>query len=136
MNGETLFPIGELARRTGLTVKAIRFYSDSGIVTPAARSRAGYRLYGTDAVARLALVRTLRELGLDLPTVRALMDREISLPGVAAAHAEALEVQIRLLRLRRSLLTEAARRGSTPEELELMHRLATLSDDERRLLAE
>ncbi|MEV6006153.1 MerR family transcriptional regulator [Streptomyces sp. NPDC051976] len=135
MNGESAsFPIGELARRTGLTVKAIRFYSDSGIVTPAGRSAAGYRLYGSEAVARLALVRTLRELGIDLPTVRGLMDREVSLPRVAAAHAEALEVQIRTLRLRRSVLNEAARRGSTPEELELMHRLATLSEDERRLL--
>ena len=136
MNGDDLFPIGELARRTGLTVKAIRFYSDSGIVTPAARSQAGYRLYDMDAVARLALVRTLRELGLDLPTIRRLTDREVSLPRVAAAHAEALDVQIRTLRLRRTLLGAAAERGSTPEELELMHRLATLSGDERRRLAE
>ncbi|MFD8567797.1 MerR family transcriptional regulator [Streptomyces sp. NPDC059639] len=131
------FPIGELARRTGLTVKAIRFYSDTGIVVPACRTPAGYRLYGTDAVARLALVRTLRELGLDLPTIRrVVVDREVSMAQVAAAHAEALDVQIRTLRLRRSMLTAAARRGSTPEELDLMHRLATLSDAERRRLVD
>jgi len=34
MNGDTLYSIGELARRTGLTVKTIRFYSDRGIVAP------------------------------------------------------------------------------------------------------
>ncbi|WP_329287644.1 MerR family transcriptional regulator [Streptomyces sp. NBC_00691] len=126
--------MGELARRTGLTVKTIRFYSDRGIVAPTDRSPAGYRLYSIDAVARLDLVRTLRELGLDLPTIRKVVDRELSLPEVAAAHAEALAVQIRVLGLRRAVLTAVAERGSTPEETELMHRLAQLSEDERRRL--
>ncbi|MEU7892150.1 MerR family transcriptional regulator [Nonomuraea sp. NPDC049152] len=134
MEGDTLYSIGDLARRTGLTVKTIRFYSDRGIVPPIGRSPAGYRLYGIDAVARLDLVRTLRDLGLDLPTIRKVVDREVSLPEVAAAHAEALAVQIRTLRLRRAVLTAVARRGSTPEEMELMHKLAKLSEDERRRL--
>ena len=90
MDGDTLYSIGDLARRTGLTVKTVRFYSDEGIVPPADRSPSGYRLYGTDAVARLDLVRTLRELGVDLATIRKVVDREISLPEVAAAHADAL----------------------------------------------
>ncbi|MEU4038877.1 MerR family transcriptional regulator [Streptomyces collinus] len=134
MDGDTLYSIGELARRTGLTVKTIRFYSDRGIVAPTDRSPAGYRLYSIDAVACLDLVRTLRELGLDLPTIRKVVDRELSLREVAAAHAEALAVQIRVLRLRRAVLTAVAERGSTPEETELMHRLAQLSEDERRRL--
>jgi DNA-binding transcriptional MerR regulator len=134
MDGDTLDSIGDLARRTGLTVKAIRFYSDRGIVPPTDRSPAGYRLYGIDAVARLDLVRTLRELGLDLPTIRKVVDRKISLPEVAAAHAEALAVQIRMLRLRRAVLTAVAKRGSTPKEMDLMHKLAKLSEDERRRL--
>ncbi|QIQ04090.1 MerR family transcriptional regulator [Streptomyces liangshanensis] len=134
MDGGALHSIGELARRTGLTVKTVRFYSDRGIVAPARRSPAGHRLYGTDAVARLDLVRTLRDLGLDLPTIRKVLERELSLPEVAAAHAEALAVRIRVLRLRRAVLTAVAERGSTPEELDLMHRLATLSEDERRRL--
>src|SRR5215475_4330627 len=136
MDGGTLYSIGDLARRTGLTVKAIRFYADSGIVPPTDRSPAGYRLYDIDAVARLDLVRTLRELGLDLSTIRRIVDREISLPEVAAAHAEALAVQLRTLRLRRAVLTAVARRGSTPEEMDLMHKLAKLSEDERRRLVD
>jgi DNA-binding transcriptional MerR regulator len=134
MGGDTWYSIGDLARRTGLTVKAIRFYSDLGIVPPTDRSPAGYRRYGIDAVARLDLVRTLRDLGLDLATIRKVVDREISLAEVAAAHAEALAAQIRTLRLRRAVLTAVAKRGSTPEEMELMHKLAKLSEDERRRL--
>ncbi|MBK3573677.1 MerR family transcriptional regulator [Streptomyces sp. MBT65] len=134
MEGDALYSIGELARWSGLSVKTVRFYSDRGIVAPADRSPAGYRLYGIDAVARLDLVRTLRELGLDLATIRKVVDRELSLPDVAAAHADALAVQIRVLRLRRAVLTAVAERGATPEEMEFMHRLARLSEDERRCL--
>jgi len=134
MEGEALYSIGYLARRTGLTVKAIRFYADRGIVPPTDRSPAGYRRYGIDALARLHLVRTLRDLGVDLATIRKILDREISLPEVAAAHAEALAVQMRVLRLRRAVLTAVAKRGSTPEEMSLMHQLAKLSEGERRRL--
>ncbi len=129
-----LYSIGELARRTGLTVKAIRFYSDRGLVPPTDRSPAGYRRYDVAAVARLDLVRSLRELGLDLGVIRRILDNEIALSDVAAAHAEALSVQIQTLRLRRAILTAVAERGSTPEELNLMHRLARLSETERQHL--
>ncbi|HEY9328964.1 MAG TPA: MerR family transcriptional regulator [Streptomyces sp.] len=136
MNGEgdTYLSIGELARRTGLTVKAVRAYSDRGIVPPAGRTPAGYRRYGPEAVARLRLVRTLRALGLTLSAIREALDRDTPPAELAAAHAEALAVQIRVLTARRAVLMAAARRDATPEEMELMHRLAALSEDERQAL--
>ncbi|HZH27382.1 MAG TPA: MerR family transcriptional regulator [Azospirillaceae bacterium] len=134
MDSDTLYSIGELSRRTGLTVKTIRYYSDQGIVPPTDRSPAGYRLYGLDALARLDLARTLRDLGLDLATVRKVLDREASIPEVAEAHADALDVQIQTLRLRRAVLRAVARRGPTTLEIDLMHRLATLSQSEQRRL--
>ncbi|MEU6821114.1 MerR family transcriptional regulator [Streptomyces atriruber] len=134
MNDETLYSIGDLARQTGLTVKAIRFYADTGIVPPTDRTPGGYRRYDADALARLHLVRTLRELGIDLPTIRKVMDREVSLADVAATHAEALDVQIRVLRQRRAVLTAVARRGATAQETDLMHELARLSEAERQNL--
>ncbi|MFI8291502.1 MerR family transcriptional regulator [Streptomyces sp. NPDC085614] len=134
MNGHTLYSIGELARRTGTAVKTVRFYSDSGLVPPTDRSPAGYRRYDDEAVARLDLVRTLRDLGVDLATVRKVLERERTLAEVAEAHAEALAVKIRILRLRHAVLTAVARRGATPEETHLMHRLAKLSETERRRL--
>src|SRR5690242_6974743 len=124
MDGGTLYSIGELARRTGLTVKKIRFYSDRGIVTPAERTPAGYRRYGPEAVARLALVRTLRELGLGLDVIRRVTNQELTLGQVAAEHAAALNAQISILRLRQAVLTAAAGREPTFEEMERMHQLA------------
>lgn len=127
-----LHTIGELSRRTGLPVRTIRFYSDAGVVPPADRTDAGYRLYGPEALARLELVRTLRDLGIDLATIRRVLEHETSVPQVAATHARALDAQIRVLRLRRAVLKAVAARGSDPEELQKMHQLAHLSDDERR----
>ncbi|HVV10636.1 MerR family transcriptional regulator [Amycolatopsis sp.] len=134
MDGEHLYSIGELARRTGLTVKAVRFYSDRGIVTPSGRTAAGHRRYGTGALARLDLVRTLRELGIDLATIRRVIDSDAALADVATAHAQALEVHIRVLRLRQAVLTAVAGRRSTPEEMTALHKLAQLTEDERRRL--
>ena len=134
MDGGTLYSIGELARRTGLTVKTIRLYSDRGLVPPADRTPAGYRRYGPDAVARLAFVRTLRDLGLGLDTIRSVLDRDVPLGRVAAEHAAALDVQIGILRLRRAVLAAAAGRGATLEEMERMHQLAKLSEAERQRL--
>jgi DNA-binding transcriptional MerR regulator len=131
MDDETLFTIGALAERTGLTVKTIRFYSDKGIVPPTCHSPAGYRLYDIDALARLELVRTLRELDIDLPTVRRVLARETSLAEVAAAHAAAIEVQVRVLRLRRAVLQAVAHRESNPQEMDLMHKLVNLTQAER-----
>jgi DNA-binding transcriptional MerR regulator len=115
-----------------MAVRTLRFYADEGLVAPAARSDAGYRLYDGAATARAELVRTLRELGVELPTIRRVLARELSVAELAATHAAALDTQIRVLRARRAVLQAAARRDSTTEEMKLMHRIAQLSDDERR----
>ncbi|WP_086838809.1 MerR family transcriptional regulator [Amycolatopsis kentuckyensis] len=132
MDDENLLTIGALAARTGLSVKRIRFYSDQGIVPATCHSPAGYRRYDVAALARLELVRTLRELDIDLATVRRVLAGETSLAEVAAAHAAALDVQIRALRLRRAVLAAVANRESSPQEMDLMHKLVNLSDAERR----
>jgi DNA-binding transcriptional MerR regulator len=124
--------IGEVARRTGLTVKAVRRYADGGLVAPAGRTGSNYRLYDERAVALLSLVRTLRALGVDLASIRRVLAREVTLAEVAATHAAAIDTQVRTLRLRRAVLLAAARRAATPEEIEIMNKLAQLDDAERQ----
>ncbi|WP_246257700.1 MerR family transcriptional regulator [Amycolatopsis anabasis] len=134
MGTRTVFTIGELARRTGLPVKTIRFYSDEGLLPPTDRTHAGYRLYDTRALARLELVRTLRELGLGLPDVERVLARETTVAQLAERHVEALDEQIRRLRLRRAVLRAVAKRDSELEDVKLMNKLASMSDEERRRL--
>src|SRR5688500_5019535 len=126
--------IGELARRTRLSVKTVRYYSDLGLVPEADRTPSGYRRYDGTAVARLGLVRTLRDLGLDLATIGKVLARETELPRVITAHADALGAQIRLLRVQHAALRALARRATTPEGIERVSRLAQATADERRRL--
>ena len=127
-----LFTIGQLARRTGVATRTIRFWSDAGLITPATRSAGGYRLYDAEAVARLDLIRTLRELGIGLDTVSAVLSQARTLAEVAATHVTALDAEIRALRLRRAVLSIVASRRAAIEEAQLMHRLARLSAQERQ----
>lgn len=128
--------IGELARATGLTVRTIRYWSDEGALPPVTRSSGGYRLYDAGSVARLELIRTLRELGLGLDHVRAVLAGETTVAEVAATHVAALDAQIRTLKVTRAVLSSVARRGSTAEEMTLMNKLARLSAAERKRIME
>ncbi|WP_033293050.1 MerR family transcriptional regulator [Amycolatopsis jejuensis] len=136
MPATTVFTIGELSRRTGLPVKTIRFYSDEGLLPPTQRTDAGYRLYDAHALARLELVRTLRELGVGLLDVSRALARETTVRDLAARHVDALDVQIRRLRLRRAVLRAVLKRDSELEEVKLMNRLARMPDEERRRLVD
>ncbi|SDS35003.1 helix-turn-helix domain-containing protein [Actinoplanes derwentensis] len=126
-----LLTIGRLARRTGLPVRTLRFWSDAGAIPPVARSAAGYRLYDAAAVARAGLVRTLRELGLPLDDVCRVLDGRATVAAVAAAQVTAIDARIRSLKVSRAVLSTVAKRDSTAEETALMNRLARLSAAER-----
>ena len=70
--------IGEVAAQSGLSVKALRYYDDIGILRPAARTGSGYRLYDPDALTQVAFVRAAQAVGLTLGEIReviALRDR-------------------------------------------------------------
>ncbi|MFB7301419.1 TIGR03086 family protein, partial [Streptomyces rubiginosohelvolus] len=71
--------------------------------------------------------------GVGLGEIRAALDREDSLPNVAATHVEALEEQIRRLRTHQTVLRTVTHR-TTHEGLALMTRTARMSPDERRAL--
>jgi DNA-binding transcriptional MerR regulator len=127
-----LLSIGELARRAGLPVRTIRFWSDTGVLPPAARTASGRRLYDAACVARLDLVSTLRELGLGLDDVRRVLAGRVSIAEVAAVHLDALDAQIRALRLHRAVLTVVVKRAAGNEEMTMMNKLAQMSAAERR----
>jgi DNA-binding transcriptional MerR regulator len=82
--------IGELAKVSGISVRRIRFYSDKGLLPPNGRTRAGYRVYTSADVARLDLIRALREAGVSLATIRTTLSRRLSL-------SELLQMRLRML---------------------------------------
>lgn len=132
----TFLGIGAAARRAGVPVRTLRFWSDAGLVPPSRRTPSGHRLYGPEALGRLQLVATLRGLGIGLGTVRAVLAERSTVAQVAAAHARALEAEIRALRAKRAVLVTIATRGSTMEEMRIMNELARLSAAERQRLVD
>ena len=63
---DELLGVAEVGRRTGLTRKALRLYEERGLVEPAGRTDAGYRLYDAEALRRIELVNRAKVLGLSL----------------------------------------------------------------------
>ena len=66
--------IGEVARRTGLPVKTIRYYCDEGLLQPKARSAGGYRLFDEENLADLALIRALRAMDVSIPELTRILE--------------------------------------------------------------
>ena len=128
----TLLTIGQLARRSGVPVRTLRFWSDAGVLPETERSGSNYRRYDARAVARLDLVRTLRELGLGLDEVRLVLEKGSSVADVAAAHVAAIDARIRVLRTQRAVCTLLARGIDSPRKAALMNDLTRLSAEERQ----
>jgi DNA-binding transcriptional MerR regulator len=91
--------VGELARRTGLTVRTLHHYDEIGLLKPSLHTEAGYRLYTAADVARLQQVLSLRQLGFALEEVRDCLDRPGFAPlEVIRLHVTRLREQIELQR--------------------------------------
>jgi MerR family Zn(II)-responsive transcriptional regulator of zntA len=111
------FSSGDLARATGNTVRTIRFYEEQGLLRPSVVSEGGHRRYTVQDLEKLRLIADLRELGLPLSEIRAVLDLRagcttaaefaVRFEQVLVAHVE--QAQRRLDRLRRVKreLTEA-----------------------------
>lgn len=133
---EPLYPIGDVARRTGLSVSAIRFYSDEDIVAATRLTPAGHRLYGVEAIAKLDFIRTMRELGTGLEQIRQVLVGETTLHYVLAEHLDVIERQERDLLARRAVLRALVRQQDPARRIGLLGRLVTMSDAERERLVE
>lgn len=69
-SSDQLLRIGQLADQSGKTVRALHFYEELGLLTPAQRTKGGFRLYDPDALLRIQWIDRLQELGFSLPEIR------------------------------------------------------------------
>ncbi|MGY2129946.1 MerR family transcriptional regulator [Blastococcus sp. SYSU DS0617] len=68
-----LMQIGQVAERTGLSLRTIRFYEENGLVIPTARSEGGFRLYSENDVSRLEVIKRMKPLGFTLEEMQELL---------------------------------------------------------------
>ncbi len=89
------YRVGELARLTGLSVRALHHYDHIGLLSPTRRTESGHRLYTRSDVERLQQVLCLRQVGLPLEEIRALLDRRTgSLRRVLEVHLAYLRERV------------------------------------------
>ncbi|WP_200173332.1 MerR family transcriptional regulator [Tomitella cavernea] len=98
--------IGEVAERTGLSLRTIRYYEEVGLAVPSSRSQGGFRLYSADDLDRLLLLKSMKPAGLQLAEIRELLtilgrpavdrtDEDRSRLGQFAAQADAQREKLR-----------------------------------------
>ncbi len=111
--------VGELARKTGKSVRALRLYEERGLLTPAARSEGGFRLYGADSLARVYWISKLQTMRFSLAQIASLLETvEASKTAPEAMEsvrelfrarlAETREQVVKLLELERDLAESLA----------------------------
>lgn len=76
-----LLQIGQVAERTGLSLRTIRFYEENGLVRPTTRTDGGFRLYSDDDVARLEVIKRMKPLGFRLEEMQELLTLLTELDG-------------------------------------------------------
>nr|WP_026123996.1 MerR family transcriptional regulator [Nocardiopsis chromatogenes] len=116
--------IGEVAERTGLSLRTIRYYDEMGIACPTARSQGGFRLYSEGDVERLQLVKRMKPLGFPLEDTRELLG---ILDRLEAGGADGPERRGLLERL------EEYRSAAQARSVELRKRLEAAEDFTARL---
>ena len=115
--------IGELAQRSGVSTATLRYYDRLGLVRPADRSEAGYRLFGVDEQERLRFILRAKALDLSLDEIRSLLD--------VWDHGSCGETRRRLRHLVAHKVADARRRAEEAERLaaQLAHVYRRLSED-------
>lgn len=114
-----LLRVGELAKRTGLTVRTLHHYDDIGLLRPSARTEAGYRLYNREDIARLHRIQALRGLGMTLADIGAALERpDLALAPLIDRQIMAIDRQLAQqiqLRYRLSQLKARLMEGEEPD---------------------
>lgn len=111
--------IGDLATRTGLSIRTLHYYDQIGLLSPSHRNSAGHRFYDSQDIIQLQQILSLRQLGFSLDEIRdCLQSPEFSLPQVIELHRARVREQITLSR------TLLKRLNAIAQELETTHAVA------------
>lgn len=126
-----LLKVGELARRTGLTVRTLHHYDEIGLLAPSGRSEAGYRLYSQADVQRLHAIQTMRQMGLALGDIGELLAGDGVAPErIIGQQIRALDQQITQateLRARLTMLRDGLMAGAEPDMGNWLEALALMT---------
>ncbi|MHB8646142.1 MAG: MerR family transcriptional regulator [Thermomicrobiales bacterium] len=127
--------VGELAKRTGLSVRALHHYDAIGLLAPSRHSEAGYRLYTAADIARLQQIMSLRQLGFSLAQIGDCLNRgDLSAMQVIEMHLAGVREQIarqQALCERLEVIAQRLRSAAQPSVTELMQTIEVMNRMEK-----
>jgi DNA-binding transcriptional MerR regulator len=127
-----VFRVGELAAATGVTVRTLHHYEETGLLKSSGRTEGGHRVFGPEGVERIYQVRALRELGLSLLEISKVLSGGASINDLLASHLAVVEQELERLRfLRKRLRSLTSRDYTAPDVDELVATLEAMSCVER-----
>lgn len=127
----TAWKVGELARRTGLSVRTLHHYDEIGLLSPSRRSGSGYRLYASEDVERLQRIKSLRQLGFGLGEIREVLESAgLSPEEILRAHMARLEEEIESRQKLHGRLRRISYRLEEAEEISAEELLETIKEME------
>ncbi len=101
---EPYLQIGEVADRTGVTQRTLRFYEERGLLKPPSRMEGGFRLYSEEDVDRVEQIKRLQSLlGLTLAEIKDMVEAEEIKTELRATYRPDLDAESRIARLVRAI---------------------------------
>lgn len=124
--------IGEVAERTGVTQRTLRFYEEKGLLNPPSRMDGGFRLYSEDDVLRVEQIKRLQSLlGLSLAEIKEMVEADEALNQIRAEYRKDADVEEKLDQLQRARAVTEQQYGIIHQKLE---QLQAMSDElEKRM---
>ena len=103
IDAQSLFTIEQVAARTGLTKRTLRYYEEVGLLTPTDRTEGNYRRYSEEDIQRLERIKKLRDLlGFSLADIRALLDADDERGQIKVAYQHETEASGKIAQLDRA----------------------------------
>ena len=108
-NGSKPLSIGALAKEAGVNLETVRFYERRGLLPRPPRTESGYRMYPSEAVARLHFIKRAQELGFSLNEVEELLTLRLASRGTSAQVRRRAEAKVADIKAKIRTLTSMKR---------------------------
>jgi len=132
-SSEAYLQIGEVAERTGVTQRTLRFYEEKGLLRPPTRMDGGFRLYSEDDVTRVEHIRRLQNLlGVTLAEIKEMVDAEEVLRELKAQYRPEADVSEKRRQLRKAIDVVTRQHGIVSQKAEQMSEMKSQLEERLR----
>jgi DNA-binding transcriptional MerR regulator len=131
---EAYLQIGEVAERTGVTQRTLRFYEEKGLLRPPSRMDGGFRLYSEDDVKRVQRIRKMQELlGISLAEIKEMVEAEGILRELRAQFNPAAELPEKRRQLEKAIEVTQAQYNIVKQKTKQMREMESQLEERLRL---